>query len=297
MARVLNVSAFRQETLAATLPPTGESGATGLGAHARPETVLTFPSPFRRLKSAFHTSGRWAAKAATLGTVDGLSTPSSGAARAAAVLLWSTRCCAASPIVHWRAARHVHGMTTSAPLRLSVEDKLDALRSLDRQGHWESLDDQRYCTRCDRVITGRQIEVAGGTRGHGPLRLECPTDGCPATPQDWTHADQPRSKNAGPSTDGASSDDGTHNAGYVHIRAESGGIYITHNGHAAVVQRTRSGPVVPLSELTQFNEEPAPRSRFLGWLLRRTAAIATDFRSSVKLLRRNQRGGQFRPVH
>ena len=54
MARVLNVRALRQETLAATLPTTCESGAAGLGAHARAETVLTFPCPFRRLVSAFH---------------------------------------------------------------------------------------------------------------------------------------------------------------------------------------------------------------------------------------------------
>ena len=189
-------------------------------------------------------------------------------------------------------------MTTSAPLRLTPEDKLAALRSLDRTGRWESLDDQRYCTRCERVITGRQIAVAGGTRGHGPLRLECPTDTCTATPQDWTSTDRKKSLVAD-MDEKASGSDGAdaHNAGYVHIRAESGGIYITHNGHAAVVRRTRSGAVVPLSELSQLNEAPAGRPRSRGWLLRQAASLATDFRSLLKLLRPHQRGGQFRPVH
>ena len=189
-------------------------------------------------------------------------------------------------------------MTTSAPLRLTLEDKLDALRSLDRDGRWETLDDQRYCTRCDRVITGRQIAVAGGTRGHGPLRLECPTEGCTATPHDWTTAkrQKPRTAKADENT-GSSDGSDAHDVGYVHIRAQSAAIYITHNGRAAVVQRTRSGRLMPLSELSQLSEEPARRSRSLNWLLRRAASLATDFRSLLKLLRPPQRDGHFRPMH
>ena len=76
-------------------------------------------------------------------------------------------------------------ITPSIPLRLTPEDKLDALRHLDHGAPWESLDDQRYCLRCRHVIDGRQIEVVGGTRPLGPLRLECPTPECVATPNDW----------------------------------------------------------------------------------------------------------------
>ena len=189
-------------------------------------------------------------------------------------------------------------MTTSAPIRLPLEDKLDALRALDPDGRWESLDDQRYCTRCDRVITGRQIAVAGGTRGQGPLRLECPTDGCTATPPDWTSAKRQKSSSTS-ADEKTTSSNGTaaHNAGYVHIRAESAGIYITHDGRAAVVQRTRSGRVVPLSELSRLNEEPARRSRSLSWFVRRSASLVMDLRSLLKLLRPPHRPGHFRPVH
>ena len=160
-------------------------------------------------------------------------------------------------------------MKTSARLRLMREDKLDALRSLDR-----------------------------GPRWHGPLRLECPTDGCPAAAQDWTSA-SPQKMTAPSADEKTSSSDGAgaHHAGYVHIRAQSAGIYITHDGHAAVVQRTRSGRLMPLSELSQLNEEPARRSRTLSWFLRRAASLATDFGSLLKLLRPPQRSGHFRPVH
>jgi hypothetical protein len=32
---------------------------------------------------------------------------------------------------------------------------------------------------------GQQIQVAGGTRGNGPLRLSCPTERCNSIPMDW----------------------------------------------------------------------------------------------------------------
>lgn len=76
-------------------------------------------------------------------------------------------------------------ITPTIPLRLSPEDKLDVLRHLDSAGSWPSLDDERYCLRCSHVIDGHQIEVIGGTRPLGPLRLACPTEGCAATPNDW----------------------------------------------------------------------------------------------------------------
>jgi hypothetical protein len=73
----------------------------------------------------------------------------------------------------------------SSPVALSDGDKLDALRRLDQFRHWRSLDEKRYCLVCGRIITGRQIEVAGGTRGNGSLRLSCPTEHCNSIPMDW----------------------------------------------------------------------------------------------------------------
>jgi hypothetical protein len=68
---------------------------------------------------------------------------------------------------------------------LSDSDKLDALRELDQFREWRSLDDKRFCLVCAKIITGRQIDIAGGTTGDGPLRVSCPTQRCNSIPMDW----------------------------------------------------------------------------------------------------------------
>jgi hypothetical protein len=76
-------------------------------------------------------------------------------------------------------------MALSPPVALSDSDKLDALRRLDQFREWRSLDDKRFCLVCSKLINGRQIQVAGGTRGDGPPRLSCPTEQCNSIPMDW----------------------------------------------------------------------------------------------------------------
>jgi hypothetical protein len=76
-------------------------------------------------------------------------------------------------------------MPLSPPVILSDEDKLDVLRRLDQFRQWRSLDEKRFCLVCGKIITGRQIQVAGGTRGNGPLRVSCPTERCNSIPMDW----------------------------------------------------------------------------------------------------------------
>jgi hypothetical protein len=76
-------------------------------------------------------------------------------------------------------------MALSSPVKLSDRDKLEALRRLDQFRPWRSLDEKRYCLVCDNIITGKQIQVTGGTRGNGPLRLSCPTERCHSIPMDW----------------------------------------------------------------------------------------------------------------
>ena len=71
-------------------------------------------------------------------------------------------------------------------IRPGAEDKLAALRRLDKSRAWNSLDDQLYCTICKSVISGRQIEVVGGTNGLRALRLKWSTTGCFSTPADWS---------------------------------------------------------------------------------------------------------------
>ena len=73
----------------------------------------------------------------------------------------------------------------SPPITLPDTYKLDALCRLDQFRQWRSLDEKRFCLVCGKIITGRQIQVAGGTRGNGPLRLSCPTERCNSIPMDW----------------------------------------------------------------------------------------------------------------
>jgi hypothetical protein len=73
----------------------------------------------------------------------------------------------------------------STAAKLSDEEKLEVLRRLDQFRQWRSLDDKRYCLVCGTLISGRQIQVGGGTRGNGPLRLSCPTERCNSIPMDW----------------------------------------------------------------------------------------------------------------
>ena len=91
------------------------------------------------------------------------------------------------PIVRWL-GRNVISRTvvlTTTAIRLSDQEKLEALRRLDQFRQWHSLDEKRYCLVCGNLITGRQIQVAGGIRGNGPLRLSCSTDSCNSIPMDW----------------------------------------------------------------------------------------------------------------
>jgi hypothetical protein len=73
----------------------------------------------------------------------------------------------------------------SPSISLSDAEKLNVLRMLDRVRQWHSLDDKRYCLVCGKTITGHQIQVTGGTRGNGALRLSCPSDRCNSIPVDW----------------------------------------------------------------------------------------------------------------
>jgi len=80
-------------------------------------------------------------------------------------------------------------VSASFPLQLAPEDKLDLLRYLDEFHYWHSLDDERRCKRCSRVITGRRILVIELPGTRGKLRLQCPTMACISTPSDWVYAD------------------------------------------------------------------------------------------------------------
>jgi hypothetical protein len=71
------------------------------------------------------------------------------------------------------------------PIELTAGERLEILQRLDRYRRWRSLDDKRYCLACGQLINGHDIQVVGGTRGTGPLRLICPTPQCHSIPMDW----------------------------------------------------------------------------------------------------------------
>src|SRR5438046_6509603 len=76
-------------------------------------------------------------------------------------------------------------MRALASLELAEKDKLQVLQRLDQFRTWQSLDEKRYCLACSKIITGEQIQVIGGTRETGPLRIICPTPDCHSIPMDW----------------------------------------------------------------------------------------------------------------
>jgi hypothetical protein len=76
-------------------------------------------------------------------------------------------------------------MSLFPPSKLSDQEKLEILRRLDQFRKWHSLDEQRYCLACARIITGHEIQVIGRERGTGPLRVICPTRNCHSIPIDW----------------------------------------------------------------------------------------------------------------
>jgi len=76
-------------------------------------------------------------------------------------------------------------MALVSPVKLADEEKLEILQRLDQFRLWHSLDEKRYCLVCGEIITGREIQAIGNTRGNGPLRIICPTEHCNAMPMEW----------------------------------------------------------------------------------------------------------------
>jgi hypothetical protein len=82
----------------------------------------------------------------------------------------------------------LHSETVSVVVtQISTDfEKLEALRRLDPFRLWRSLDDERRCLSCGRIINGREIRFVGGTPESGELRALCPTENCEAVPLDWS---------------------------------------------------------------------------------------------------------------
>ena len=75
------------------------------------------------------------------------------------------------------------------PKSLPAEEKLAALRAAQPIHQWQSLGDRVQCVLCEKTFSGRQIEATSD--GRGKVRLHCPSEGCPATPNEWIHPGNP----------------------------------------------------------------------------------------------------------
>jgi len=69
------------------------------------------------------------------------------------------------------------------PAHLTLEARLDVLRAFDTERKWYSLDDKRVCAICDRIFTGRQINIHRDQRRR--FVLNCPTQDCPSDQRHW----------------------------------------------------------------------------------------------------------------
>ena len=63
------------------------------------------------------------------------------------------------------------------------EERLAILKAADSARKWYSLDDKRVCVICDRVFTGRQIDIQSDRKGR--YFLACPTPACPSNINQW----------------------------------------------------------------------------------------------------------------
>lgn len=90
------------------------------------------------------------------------------------------------PIAAGSSLFYYHWMNKHVPL----DSKLSVLQETDTYRKWESLDDQRLCIICERLITGRMIDVWESRRG--VYHLHCPTPGCGSKPRDWFYHGAPR---------------------------------------------------------------------------------------------------------
>ena len=70
---------------------------------------------------------------------------------------------------------------------IGLDEKLTTLQEADSIRRWSSLDDRRVCVLCNRVITGRMVDIWQDAQG--TYHFHCPTPGCPAEPRDWFYHD------------------------------------------------------------------------------------------------------------
>ena len=68
---------------------------------------------------------------------------------------------------------------------LTAEERLKILRAGDKLRTWSSLDDERLCVLCERILSGRQIKISRDQRGR--YLLKRPSSGCDSFAAHWLY--------------------------------------------------------------------------------------------------------------
>jgi hypothetical protein len=76
-------------------------------------------------------------------------------------------------------------MSFSSSLPQTDGRRLRLFQSADPLKEWWSLDEMRFCARCERLFIGREIKLS--ERDDGSIEFHCPTQGCPGGWADWQY--------------------------------------------------------------------------------------------------------------
>jgi len=72
-----------------------------------------------------------------------------------------------------------------SPLPQTAGRKLQLFPASDPLKQWWSLDEQRFCAKCEHLFIGREIKVLEDAEGK--IRFRCPTLGCDGGWEDWQY--------------------------------------------------------------------------------------------------------------
>jgi len=72
---------------------------------------------------------------------------------------------------------------------LQLDERLKALRATDYLRNRNRLDTERVCILCEKMFTGRQVEIASDRSGS--FHVHCPTETCDSGPDQWVYPDHP----------------------------------------------------------------------------------------------------------
>ena len=75
--------------------------------------------------------------------------------------------------------------TVWSALHLTPGHKLRLIQTHDTRKQWWTLEETRFCARCERLFVGRDIKVF--ENGRGGFQFRCPTERCTGGFADWQY--------------------------------------------------------------------------------------------------------------